>query len=235
MIICVIPARSGSMRFPRQYVRLFAGRPVLHYAIDAAQAAGLFDRIVVATDCGDIAREARIAGADVCMRPTRSGANRTGMVPIVVHALLELGVEDWQVVAGLHPATPLIQPERLRQAFQLLRQSRAPCVFSVMPFSTPNARSFLRHQDGRLRMVRPESIDRHRKEKHKLYQDAAQFHLWDMRRFLVEPALYPPGAGGIVVGRQEVQDIGTEEGWTTAERLYAVTQAGGDLRQRRIA
>lgn len=50
MKLAVIPARGGSKRIPRKNIRPFAGKPMLAYAIDAARAAQVFDRIIVSTD-----------------------------------------------------------------------------------------------------------------------------------------------------------------------------------------
>ena len=65
MRLAVIPARGGSKRIPRKNVRPFAGQPMICHAIDAARAAGVFDRIVVSTDDAEIAEVARAAGAEV--------------------------------------------------------------------------------------------------------------------------------------------------------------------------
>ena len=55
MTIAIIPARGGSKRIPRKNIRPFCGQPMIRYAIQAAQAAGCFERIVVSTDDTEIA------------------------------------------------------------------------------------------------------------------------------------------------------------------------------------
>ena len=42
-VVAIITARGGSKRIPRKNLREFCGRPILHYAIDAATAAGCFE------------------------------------------------------------------------------------------------------------------------------------------------------------------------------------------------
>ena len=66
--LAVIPARGGSKRIPRKNIKPFAGRPMIAYAIDAAQASGLFDHVVVSTDDLEIADVARTLGAEVPFR-----------------------------------------------------------------------------------------------------------------------------------------------------------------------
>ncbi len=42
MRIAVIPARGGSKRIPRKNIRLFRGKPIIAYSIEAALATSLF-------------------------------------------------------------------------------------------------------------------------------------------------------------------------------------------------
>jgi N-acylneuraminate cytidylyltransferase len=48
--IAVIPARGGSKRIPRKNIKEFCGRPMISWAIKAAENSGLFDHIIVSTD-----------------------------------------------------------------------------------------------------------------------------------------------------------------------------------------
>lgn len=45
--VCVIPARGGSTRVPRKNIRMFHGKPIIAYSIEAAKESGLFDEIWV--------------------------------------------------------------------------------------------------------------------------------------------------------------------------------------------
>ena len=45
MTICIIPARSGSKRVKNKNIKLFAGKPIISYAIQLAKSCGLFKRI----------------------------------------------------------------------------------------------------------------------------------------------------------------------------------------------
>ena len=45
MNLALIPARGGSKRIPRKNIRPFRGRPMIAWSIEAARAAGCFNRI----------------------------------------------------------------------------------------------------------------------------------------------------------------------------------------------
>ena len=63
--IAVIPARSGSKGLKDKNIREFNGKPLLAYAIEAAQKAGIYDCIHVSTDSGHYAEIARQYGAEI--------------------------------------------------------------------------------------------------------------------------------------------------------------------------
>ena len=55
MIIAIIPARGGSKRIPKKNIKSCAGKPIIAYSIMAAKNSNIFDRIIVSTDCKEIA------------------------------------------------------------------------------------------------------------------------------------------------------------------------------------
>lgn len=55
-IVCVIPARLESSRFPRKILADLAGKPLLQWAWDAASRCPLFDEVVFAIDSEETAR-----------------------------------------------------------------------------------------------------------------------------------------------------------------------------------
>ena len=55
--ICIIPARGGSKRIPKKNIKNFIGKPMIAYAIKAAQDSKIFSEIYVSTDDESIAEE----------------------------------------------------------------------------------------------------------------------------------------------------------------------------------
>ena len=86
--VAIIPARGGSKRIPHKNIKLFAGRPMIDYAIKSALDSGLFEHVVVSTDNEDIAGSACQAGAEVpFVRPAELADDYTPTVPVVAHAI----------------------------------------------------------------------------------------------------------------------------------------------------
>ena len=55
MIVALIPARGGSKGIPKKNIKKIAGKPLLHYAIEAASKSRLIDKVYVSTDSPEIA------------------------------------------------------------------------------------------------------------------------------------------------------------------------------------
>jgi CMP-N-acetylneuraminic acid synthetase len=63
--IAIIPARGGSKRIPRKNIIEFNGKPMIAWTIEAAINSGLFSKVLVSTDCEDIANISKEFGASV--------------------------------------------------------------------------------------------------------------------------------------------------------------------------
>ena len=55
MNLAIIPARGGSKRIPRKNIKIFHGKPIISYSIEAALSSGCFDKVIVSTDDIEIA------------------------------------------------------------------------------------------------------------------------------------------------------------------------------------
>jgi pseudaminic acid cytidylyltransferase len=222
MAICVIPARGGSKRIPRKNAALFHGRPMIAWSIAAAQASGIFTRIVVSTDDAEIAEIARGAGAEVpFMRPAALSDDHIGTVPVIGHAAETLGLPDDTPLCCLYATAPLIVAGDLLAGFDLLQQG-ARFVLSVTTFPYPIQRALRRHADGRVEMMDPALANTRSQDLEEAWHDAGQFYwaraaVWRSAK----PAL-GPGARGLALPRHRVQDIDTPEDWTRAEALFSV-------------
>lgn len=70
-IIAFIPARGGSKGLPRKNIRSLAGKPLIAWSIEQALACRRISRVIVSTDCSEIAGIAKQYGAEVpFLRPS---------------------------------------------------------------------------------------------------------------------------------------------------------------------
>lgn len=133
----VVPARGGSKGVPGKNIRPLAQRPLIVHTIEAALASDRLSRVVVTTDDDDIARVATAAGAEVPFRrPAELATDSARALPVIEHALLatealEQG-DPYDVVVMLQPTTPLRAAADIDGALELLEDSGADSVISVV-------------------------------------------------------------------------------------------------------
>ena len=153
-VLGVIPARGGSKGVPGKHLRSVGGRPLLAYTADAALASRRLTRVVVSTDAPEIAAAARALGLDVpFMRPAALAEDDTPMLPVLQHALKQVaaGGAPADVLVLLQPTSPLRRAGHIDAAVELLEQTGADSVVSVVEVPHPfNPTSVLRDDHGRL-------------------------------------------------------------------------------------
>jgi CMP-N-acetylneuraminic acid synthetase len=134
-VLALIPARAGSKGIPDKNIQPLAGRTLIDYAVRAAGACGVVDRIVVTTDSERIAEEGRRAGAEIpFLRPAALAADDTPMLPVIDHAVAALAAGGWtpEIVVLLQPTSPLRQPRHIQRAVDDLRSTGADSVVTVV-------------------------------------------------------------------------------------------------------
>jgi pseudaminic acid cytidylyltransferase len=221
MKLAVIPARGGSKRIPRKNVRPFAGRPMIGYAVAAARAAQLFDRIIVSTDDAEIASISVSLGAEVpFMRPAELADDHTPTVPVVSHAIEACRALGWHAsqVCCIYPGVPFLQAADLRAALALLEQG-ADYAFPVTPFPSAIQRALRREPDGSARPFFPEFASTRTQDLEPAFHDAGQFYWGRVEAWLAGLNIHLHGRT-ILVPPWRVVDIDTQEDWRRAELLY---------------
>lgn len=224
MRLAVIPARGGSKRIPRKNIRLFAGRPMIAYALTAARDSGLFDHIVVSTDDAEIASIARDEGAELpFMRPAALADDHTPTVPVMAHAVracLELG---WDVneTCCIYPGVPLIRPADIAAGLQLLEAGdQSGYTFPVTPFPAAIQRALRRDPQGKVSPFDPQYVNTRTQDLEPAFHDAGQFYWAAARTWLSGASIHPNGCTFILPESRSV-DIDTPSDWERAEALYS--------------
>ena len=135
MITAFIFARGGSKGLPGKNVRELMGKPLIGWAIDQALAVEQIERVIVSTDCQEIATVAQLFGAQVpFIRPPELASDVSVEWLAWRHALKFLRETEgaWPEVFVSVPTTaPLRLPEDIAACIQTFQKSKADAVFVV--------------------------------------------------------------------------------------------------------
>ena len=221
--IAVIPARGGSKRIPRKNIRPFCGKPMIAWPIEAAIKSELFDQVIVSTDDEEIAQVAKEYGASVpFMRPKALADDYATTRAVINHAIDWLHNNDVQTndLCCVYATSALLQPEMLRESWELLNQSRSHSFcFSVMTYHYPIQRALQIDSEGNLGMFYPEYKESRSQDLKEGYHDAGQFYWGKAEAFLEGKNMYSGEAIPYLVSRWQAQVIDTEEDWKFVEML----------------
>lgn len=218
--VAIIPARGGSKRIPRKNIRLFRGRPMLAWSIEAALACGKFDTVMVSTDDPEIAEVARSLGAEVPFLRSSAASDDYATTSQVLLEVLDQYAQTgvhFDLACCLYPTAPFVLPEDLVEGCEQLLGSGFDVIMPVAAFSYPIWRSLQRESDGRVDLNFPENLNARSQDLPVAYHDAGQWYWFRTNAFLRDRVLMGERTGSRVVSSIRVQDIDTEEDWALAE------------------
>lgn len=225
--VAVIMARGGSKRIPRKNIRLFHGRPILEYVVEACVESCCFAEVMVSTDDQEIADIAVRAGAEVpFLRSAQNSNDRAGLFEVLreVLAAYEERGRQFSEVCGLLPTAPFLTAAKLRAARRALSENAdSTMVLPVVRFSYPVQRA-VRIRQGRLTMFSPEFFDARSQDLEPAFHDAGQFYYFNVPAFQHDADPTFENSYPLVYPETEVQDIDTEEDWRLAELKFTALE-----------
>lgn len=231
MKIAVIPARGGSKRIPRKNIKLFCGKPMIVWSIDAAKNSGLFEHIIVSTDDAEIADVARRWGAEVpFVRPEELSDDHAGTTAVIAHATqwaLDRGF-DMEAVCCIYATAPFVQEDDLKQGWEALNSGDWDYAFSVTDFAAPIFRSFKQNAEGGIEMFFPEYFATRSQDLPVALHDAGQFYWGRPAAWLEGRRIFDRRSKPVMIPRWRVQDIDTPDDWERAEILASIIMGIGD-------
>ena len=153
-IIAIIPARGGSKGILNKNIIDIGGNPLIKYTIDSALGSKMLLHCVVSTDSDEIANVAKSCGALVPFkRPKHLSNDKALSLPVVQHAVELMEAEQgcqYDLVIMLQPTTPLRKTEDIDNAINLLFETNADSVISVVEVEGHHPLRMKRVVDGRL-------------------------------------------------------------------------------------
>ena len=144
-VTAFIPVRGGSKSIPLKNIREFCGKPLVYWNIAALQAAGLVDKIVVATDSDDIEATVRSFGFDkveIYRRSAENASDTASTESVMLEYIEAANLSEETVFMLVQATSPLTQTIHFQEAFQLYSEgnydSLLTCVVNKRFFWNKN-------------------------------------------------------------------------------------------------
>ena len=134
LILGVTLARGGSKGVPGKNIRSVLGKPLLVYTVEEALACKYLTRYVVSTDSEEIARVARMWGAECLERPSELASDTTPSLDALRHAVYEVEKQEgrtYDAGGGLRATNPLKTLDDIDGAIEKLVETRCDSVIGV--------------------------------------------------------------------------------------------------------
>lgn len=220
--LAIIPARGGSKRIPKKNIKLFLGKPIIAYSIEAALKSNLFDEVMVSTDDEKIADIAKSFGAKVPFMRSRTNANDFAVLADVIEEVVvnyNKKNKKFDTLCCILPTAPFVNVNNIKEAYNKLVYNNFDSVFPILEFSYPIQRS-LKIKEGKVTMVWNEYLNTRSQDLEPRYHDSGQFYWLKSTSFNKEKKLFTDNSGSIVISELQAQDIDTETDWKLAEIKY---------------
>ena len=224
--LAIIPARGGSKRIPRKNIKKFLGKPIIGFPIEEAINSKIFDEIMVSTDDLEIARIAKVFGANIpFMRSEANADDFATTVDVLLEVInqYEMQGQNFDNICCIYPTAPFVSSQLLQQSFDKLIAHQFDSVFPVLPFSFPIQRA-VKIADGRVKMIQPEHLNTRSQDLEPSYHDSGQFYWMKTEVLKTMKKVWTDNTGTIVLKEMQAHDIDTMDDWEIAEFKYSMNQ-----------
>lgn len=133
--LALVLARAGSKGVPGKNVKILGDKPLIAYTIEAALKSRGVDKVVVSTDCPQIAEIAKRHGAEVpFLRPAHLADDKATSLATMKHALLWLEQNQSyhpDAVLLLQPTSPFRQSWQIDESLEIFQESKKDSIIGV--------------------------------------------------------------------------------------------------------
>ncbi|HEY48162.1 MAG: hypothetical protein AMJ88_07670 [Anaerolineae bacterium SM23_ 63] len=230
-VLAIIPARGGSKGVPRKNIRLLAGKPLIHYALETARKCQALNRVVVSTEDVEIAELVADVGSEVLRRPADLAQDDTPMVPVIQQAVRSLAEDGYQpeIIVVLQPTAPLRRAEHIEDCLELISATEVNSVVSVslVPAHFHPNWQFILSEGGELQTFSGRDLDgiqTRRQELSMTYTRNGAIYAVRRVAFIECESLLVPPCKPYIMASEDSVNIDTEEDFWIAERYLLQRQ-----------
>ena len=131
--VAAVLARGGSKGLVGKNIKLLCGKPLIAWTIEAAKQCDCVSKVIVNTDCDNIAKIASDYGAEVpFIRPAELAGDLVTSADVIMHTIEHLQLEN-ETILLLQPTSPLRTRTHISEAFKKFTKDCSDSLVSISP------------------------------------------------------------------------------------------------------
>jgi YrbI family 3-deoxy-D-manno-octulosonate 8-phosphate phosphatase len=135
--IAFIPVRCNSKGIPLKNIKIFYGKPLIYWALKAAEDAGKIDEIVVATDCREIeevVQSFQFKKVSVYRRSEENAHDHSSTESVMLELIAHKDYPPESLLVLIQATSPFTRSVDIDKAIEQLLQEGADSLLSCVPF-----------------------------------------------------------------------------------------------------
>lgn len=225
MIVAIITARGGSKGVPGKNIRILNDKPLICYTIEAALQTKIFDRVIVTTDCPEIAQVSVKYGAEVYIRPNELARDDSTSYDVVENLVMTLKEECYEpdVFMLLQPTSPLRRKDDIISAYSIFIKNKYLSLASIVETDTSPFKCFIQGEYGEslLPLFDWNDLTCPRQQLPKTFSVNGAIYICKIKEFLQYESFFVQPFGGYEMEKINSVDIDTELDFELSSLLMA--------------
>lgn len=141
-----VPARCGSKSIPFKNIKIFCGKPLIYWTLNALEDSKTIDKIIVATDCKEIAiivESFKFKKVSIYSRNSENAQDISTTESVMLEYIQQSNLQKSDYFILAQATSPFIQSKDFDFAFQKLIQEKADSILSCA-----RIKKFFWNEDG---------------------------------------------------------------------------------------
>lgn len=188
--ICIIPARSGSIRIKDKNIYKINNEPMIAHTIKLLIDTNIFSRVIVSTDAKKIANVALKYGAEVpFLRSKKLSNSKSTIKDTIMDAIKKLKSYDCAIHFVVYPTAILIEKKDLDEALRMLKKNtKANMVLAVVE-NNSFYRTFISKKKNEIVWKWEKYQNKMSQDLPKTFNDSGTFFLFKTKSYLKHKSL----------------------------------------------
>ena len=211
-IICIIPARKGSVGLKNKNIKIINKKPLIYWPINAAKKSKLIDIIVVSTDSKKVKKLATNYKVECpFLRPKKMAKKDSRISDTIVHAIefYEKKLKFFDYILLLEPTSPLTTQFDIDEALKvIIKNKNIDSLVSVTENITSHPLfNFKLDKKNILKKFLKPSSDVNRQKLNKLFYLSGNLYISKISSFLKTKSFTQKKTFGYLVDKWKASEI----------------------------